>query len=77
MHCVLMWICTADFGPELRPPVEPETPRTFQLNNVACTGVESSLFFCDHTGFGNHNCNNSTGSVVTCEGKLLCIHVTP
>ena len=37
------------------------------LNNMQCTGNESSLFFCKHGGLGSHNCKAKAG--VTCRPK--------
>ena len=45
------------------------------LNEVACTGIESSIFDCDHVGFGNHKCFHKDDLSAACEGNLVCIHV--
>ena len=37
------------------------------LNNVNCSGFESLLLSCAHSGFGNHNCNHSQDASVRCE----------
>ena len=47
------------------------------LDEVACTGVESSLIECDRHGLGSHNCVHSEDSSVICEGNLVCIHIIP
>ena len=36
------------------------------LDDVFCEGSESSLFSCNHTGVGNHNCDHSQDAVVRC-----------
>uniref|UniRef100_A0A3B1KE07 SRCR domain-containing protein n=1 Tax=Astyanax mexicanus TaxID=7994 RepID=A0A3B1KE07_ASTMX len=43
------------------------------LNNVHCSGSESSLTECRHNGFGRNNCNHNEDAGVTCSGeeKLL------
>uniref|UniRef100_A0A3B4H8F4 SRCR domain-containing protein n=1 Tax=Pundamilia nyererei TaxID=303518 RepID=A0A3B4H8F4_9CICH len=39
------------------------------LDNVACSGNESSLTACQHRGFGTHNCGHSEDAGVTCSGE--------
>ncbi|KAG9264041.1 deleted in malignant brain tumors 1 protein-like, partial [Astyanax mexicanus] len=39
------------------------------LNNVHCSGSESSLTECRHNGFGRHNCNHNEDAGVTCSGE--------
>ena len=29
----------------------------FWLDNVMCTGTETEIRNCPHTGYGNHDCN--------------------
>jgi hypothetical protein len=36
------------------------------LDDVACTGSETSLIDCTHLGVGNHNCGHSEDIGVTC-----------
>ena len=39
------------------------------LNNVNCSGLESRLMDCRHSGVGNHiNCDHYKDAGVTCEG---------
>jgi deleted-in-malignant-brain-tumors protein 1 len=39
------------------------------LDNVGCTGYESSLFSCSHSGVGSHNCGHSEDAGVRCNDK--------
>ncbi len=36
------------------------------LNNVMCTGFETSLFDCPHSGFELNGCSHSADAGVTC-----------
>ncbi|KAJ8040920.1 Deleted in malignant brain tumors 1 protein [Holothuria leucospilota] len=36
------------------------------LDNVACTGYESSIMDCSHGGLGNHNCGHNEDAGVVC-----------
>ncbi|XP_058272777.1 deleted in malignant brain tumors 1 protein-like [Hemibagrus wyckioides] len=36
------------------------------LNNIQCSGNESSITQCSHSGFGSHNCNHHEDAGVTC-----------
>ncbi|XP_030609362.1 deleted in malignant brain tumors 1 protein-like [Archocentrus centrarchus] len=38
------------------------------FNNVTCSGNESSLTQCQHSGFGNHSCGHVQDAVVICSG---------
>uniref|UniRef100_A0A3B4G307 SRCR domain-containing protein n=1 Tax=Pundamilia nyererei TaxID=303518 RepID=A0A3B4G307_9CICH len=39
------------------------------LDNVACSGSESSLTECGHRGFGKHNCGHDEDAGVVCSGE--------
>ena len=39
------------------------------LDNVVCTGNETSLVQCSHNGFNEHNCYHSEDIVLMCVGK--------
>ncbi|XP_063058126.1 deleted in malignant brain tumors 1 protein-like [Engraulis encrasicolus] len=41
------------------------------LNDVACTGRETSLARCRHPGYGRHNCQHSEDAGVVCRVKVL------
>ena len=44
------------------------------LDDLQCTGRESSLLECSHSGINNHNCGHSEDASVTCECDL-CLDV--
>ncbi len=46
------------------------------LDNVTCTGQESSLLQCDHAGIGNHHCTRSREAKVICSPCKLLRNVT-
>ncbi|XP_019213852.1 immunoglobulin superfamily member 1 isoform X4 [Oreochromis niloticus] len=47
------------------------------LDNVACSGTESSLTACQHRGFGTHNCGHSEDAGVTCSvGQIRLVGST-
>ena len=45
------------------------------LDNLGCTGTESSLFDCPHNGLNTHNCAHSEDVGITCAGSL-CMNIT-
>ena len=38
------------------------------MNNLGCTGNESSIFDCEYGGWGLHNCSHSEDAGVECSG---------
>ena len=46
------------------------------LDNVVCTGDESSLAECQHQGIGSHDCFHFEDAGVVCPGEIcnLCVH---
>ncbi|XP_030852008.1 deleted in malignant brain tumors 1 protein isoform X3 [Strongylocentrotus purpuratus] len=40
------------------------------LDNLACTGAESNLLYCPHSGVGSHNCGHSEDAGVVCSSSL-------
>ena len=38
------------------------------LDDLACTGTETSVYNCTHNGFGNHNCEHKEDIGVKCQG---------
>uniref|UniRef100_A0AAX7W4V4 Soluble scavenger receptor cysteine-rich domain-containing protein SSC5D n=1 Tax=Astatotilapia calliptera TaxID=8154 RepID=A0AAX7W4V4_ASTCA len=47
------------------------------LDNVACSGSESSLTECQHRGFGTHNCGHHRDAGVICSGIRLAGSQSP
>ena len=45
------------------------------LDDVACSGSEGRLSFCQHAGFGTHNCGHSKDAGVVCSGKNTNLNV--
>ena len=43
------------------------------LDNVGCTGAESSITQCSHRGFGIHNCAHSEDAGVVCSGMTYTL----
>ena len=41
------------------------------LDNVVCSGTESSLLECNTNPIRQHNCDHSEDAGVRCEGKYL------
>ena len=40
------------------------------LDEVRCSGTESSIVDCSHNGWGSHDCGNSEDASVICSGML-------
>ena len=43
------------------------------LDEVCCTGTESSLLECTHAGIGIHRCTTNNPAAVQCVGKAIYI----
>ena len=48
------------------------------LDDLNCTGTESSIVNCSHSGWGTNDCNHSSDATVTCAAPngnilLFCI----
>ena len=42
------------------------------LDNVQCTGNETSIFSCSHNSIGSHNCDHRKDAGVVClEGEYI------
>ncbi|XP_023806159.1 deleted in malignant brain tumors 1 protein-like [Oryzias latipes] len=46
------------------------------LDNVACSGNESSLTQCGHNGYGKHNCNHGEDAGVICSAELQMPYIS-
>uniref|UniRef100_A0A3B4CUW5 SRCR domain-containing protein n=1 Tax=Pygocentrus nattereri TaxID=42514 RepID=A0A3B4CUW5_PYGNA len=46
------------------------------MDNVACSGSESTLKNCKSPGWGKHNCDHSKDAGVVCSGMVLTLHYT-
>ncbi|XP_078616873.1 scavenger receptor cysteine-rich domain-containing protein DMBT1-like [Branchiostoma floridae x Branchiostoma japonicum] len=45
---------------------------TIYLDNVQCSGHETSLFNCGHSGWGVHNCGHSEDVGIACDSSWVC-----
>ena len=43
------------------------------LDQVFCTGTETSLFQCFHYGLGIHDCGHYEDAGVKCQGNEQCV----
>ena len=46
------------------------------LDDLICTGSESRLVDCKHSGYGVHNCVHYQDAGLRCQGKLIALHKT-
>ena len=44
------------------------------LDDLQCTGSESRLIDCHHSGLGNHNCDHFQDAGVRCTGMVLRLY---
>ena len=50
---------------------------TIWLDNIACTGNETTILNCSHRGLGEHNCNHNEDIGVMCTSKwFVCMQYT-
>ena len=47
------------------------SPELFVLDNVQCSGNEDSLLDCSRNPLGVHNCDQSSGAGVQCQGTVI------
>ena len=45
------------------------------LDDLACTGTETSLHYCYHRGVGNHDCGHYEDVGVICQGSVAITHI--
>ena len=45
------------------------------LDDVSCSGTESTLVSCSHNGLGSNDCDHYEDAGVYCEGSLFIVHV--
>ena len=43
------------------------------LDDLVCTGTETSLYNCSHNGVGNHDCSHFSDVGVVCQGRC-CLY---
>ena len=43
------------------------------LDDLACTGSETSIFNCPHNGVGSHNCGHSEDAGAVCQREHLSV----
>ena len=46
------------------------------LDDVACSGSESSIIYCRHRGWGSHNCGHREDASVVCSRGMLDMTIT-
>ena len=76
LHAALEALSQASFG---------QGTGAIFLDDLACTGDETSLFSCSHSGVGTHNCAHSEDAGVRCtrewivcvKGSIQIMHTIP